>query len=83
MKSIDQVVALANAFADARGIGEARVSTLVFNDGKRISRVREGADIGVRSVERAVQWFSDNWPEGVDWPLEVPRPEPVSSESAA
>jgi hypothetical protein len=75
MSQIDSMFAVAAAFGEARQIGEARISTIVFNDGRRLKRVREGADIGARSIERALQWFSDHWPEGAEWPSDVPRPE--------
>ena len=74
MTQIEILFAVSKAFGDAKSIGEARVSTLVFNDGKRLQRVRDGADIGARSIERAMQWFSANWPEDLIWPSSVDRP---------
>jgi hypothetical protein len=74
MTQIDQVLRLAEVFASARGISEARVSTIVFNDGKRLRSLREGKDMGVRSAIAAHKWFSANWPSGANWPADVPRP---------
>ncbi len=41
----------------ARGVSDARVSTLVFNDGAKIADLRAGRDIGARRLERAIGWF--------------------------
>lgn len=74
MKIIDTLLLVSDAFCASTGIAEATLSSRVFNDGKRLAAVRAGKDIGARRVERAMRWFSENWPEGADWPLLVPRP---------
>jgi hypothetical protein len=74
MSHIDALFSVSSRFGTAKGIGEARVSTLVFNDGKCLQRVRNGADIGSRRIDRALQWFSDNWPPDEDWPAGIDRP---------
>jgi hypothetical protein len=71
-----------DGYCAAAGLAEATVSTRVFNDGKRITEVRAGADIGMRRVEKAIQWFSDNWPENTPWPEGVYRPVPTILEAA-
>ena len=30
-----------------------------------------------------MQWFSDNWPHGLDWPSDIPRPDPAPDSPAA
>ncbi|KAB7782133.1 hypothetical protein [Methylorubrum populi] len=62
------------------------MSTMMFNDGKRIGLLRKGGDIGSRSLVVAFQWLSDRWPEGAVWPDDVPRPaqtEPSAAEPAS
>lgn len=44
-----------DAYAARRDIGDARLSYLVFNDGKRIGQLRAGGDIGVKTLARAVE----------------------------
>ncbi len=56
------------------GRSEARISTLIFNHGARISKIRAGADFTTRSFEHALQWFSDHWPADLAWPEDIPRP---------
>lgn len=73
-----KLVLTAKTFAEARGLSISRVSTLVFNDGKTIDAIlRRNADITTDRFERAMQWFSDNWPHDASWPAGVSRPLPV------
>lgn len=75
MRMIDQILTVAGAYRDARGLSPSRVSTLVFNDGKKLDAIAKGADLATARFESAMQWFSDNWPAGVDWPSGIARPE--------
>jgi len=76
---IDQFLSVVDAFRFAKGDGvkpmsDARASTLIFNDGKRIGFLRSGRDQGTRSHEQALLWLSTNWPDGAVWPPGVKRP---------
>lgn len=75
MPLTEQLLAVARAYCAARGLSLARVSTLVFNDGKKLGGIAEkGVDLSTSKFEGAMAWFSANWPEGADWPEGVPRP---------
>lgn len=74
MNQIASLLTCCEHFAEARRLSESSVSTLVFNDGKRIRRIRNGSDIGARQIDRAIQWFADHWPNGAAWPAGVVRP---------
>jgi hypothetical protein len=52
------------------------LSKRMFNDGKRIRRLRAGGEIGSRSLKRALQWLSDHWPGQAVWPDTMERPTP-------
>jgi hypothetical protein len=73
------VVFLADAFCAKTGLAASTVSTQIFNDGKRIERLRSGLGITVQSYNDALAWFSANWPNGLVWPHDVPRPEIVEA----
>jgi hypothetical protein len=75
MLGIPHLLSLVDEYRRVREVSDARVSTLVFNDGSRIAQLRDGRDIGTRRLDRAIQWFSDHWPEGADWPAVIVRPE--------
>ena len=70
----DQLIAVSDIYAAHRGLSRARVSTIVFSSGMSLDRIASGRDLNTGSWERAMRWFSDNWPEGAAWPDEVPRP---------
>lgn len=80
---IAQLLQLAEIYCTATGRSMARVSTLIFNDGKKFALLARGTDLNTRSFESAMQWFSDNWPADADWPEAVLRPEPVCSSGVA
>jgi hypothetical protein len=81
MSGIDHLLAVARAYAKAEDIEMVTVSSRALGDGKKLGAIEEGSDIQVRRFEKTMQWFSDNWPSGADWPLGVPRPFPVKAES--
>lgn len=71
----DQLLRVSDTFAAARGISRARLSTLVLRQGQKLDLIAEGrSDLTTGSWQRAMQWFSDNWPEGAEWPEDVARP---------
>lgn len=78
MSVIDDILHVATAYAAARELSESRVSTLCFGEGTRLKHIRNGGEMGARRIARALQWFSDNWPEGASWPETVARP-PVAT----
>ncbi|MGZ2476108.1 hypothetical protein ACVI1N_004399 [Sinorhizobium medicae] len=69
-----QIIVVADTFAQARGIGRKRVSTLVLNRGSKLDDIATGGDLATGTFERAMLWLSANWPEGAEWPAGVPRP---------
>ena len=81
MSGIDALLMVARRYGEIEGVPLSTVSSRVLNDGKKLRALEEGADINVGRLERALRWFSDNWPDG-DWPDEVPRP-PVNCEARA
>lgn len=77
MRYIDGLLAVARRYAEIEGVKLSTVSSRAFNDGKKLRVMEDGdASITVDRCERAMQWFSDNWPAG-EWPADVPRPAPA------
>jgi hypothetical protein len=72
-----QLITVADAYAAARGVSRARVSTIVFNAGLALDRIASGRDLTTGSFERAMLWFSENWPPRAKWPAGVKRPKAV------
>jgi hypothetical protein len=69
-----QLLCLASAYRAATGRSEARVATIVHNQGTFFRRIAGGAGCSVDTYLKFKQWFSDNWPEEVPWPEGVDRP---------
>ena len=72
-----KLISVADAYASARGLSRSRVSTIVFNAGLALDRIASGRDLNTGNWERAMRWFSENWPEGAVWPDDVERPQVV------
>lgn len=77
----DQLLHVAHLYAAAVGSkgrdGQPSLSSpsmRVFGDGKSFARIAAGGDLTTGNFERAMRWFSENWPEGTEWPSEVERP---------
>ena len=71
---IRHLIDLATRYCAATGKTRIAVSKRVFNDGKVLDNLVDGKDITIGRFERAMRWFSDNWPDGAEWPDEVSRP---------
>ena len=66
----------AKALEDADGISWASIGKRALNDNTFFARLQQGGGFTIRTYDRLMQWFSDNWPEGAVWPADVPRPSP-------
>lgn len=81
MQLKDQLLHVANLYAAAvKTKGRdgrpslSGISTRVFGDGKTFTRIETGGDLTTGNFERAMRWFSENWPEGAEWPEAIDRP---------
>ena len=83
--SADDVLSLARAYAECVGISLTTVGVRAAGNDKMFVRLATGRTCTVRSLERAARWFGCNWPVGLDWPEDIPRPEAAAgcSERAA
>ena len=78
MSGIPSLLAVADAYAAGERVPETTVSKRALQDSSRLTELRQGdCDIGVRRMERTLQWFADNWPPDAVWPSDVPRPAPT------
>lgn len=74
MIEINHLLEVAAAYGHASNIEEKTVSTRVFQDGKRLTAIREGKEITVGRFNAAMGWFATHWPEDAMWPAHVQRP---------
>jgi hypothetical protein len=82
MQLTNQLLVVARGYCAARSLSLARVSTLVFNEGKKLQAIANGrVDLSTGRFEKAMAWFSQNWPEAAAWPSGISRPSAASSPS--
>ena len=81
MSMIDSLIQVSDAYREALALGgrklsTARLSTLVFGDGKVLPELAaKSRDITTGRLETALVWFSANWPADAAWPKGVARPD--------
>jgi hypothetical protein len=63
----------AELYAAARKVEIVTVARLAANDWRFFDRL-DDKTFTIRKYDQVMGWFSENWPEGIDWPLNVPRP---------
>lgn len=79
-QGIRELLALANGYAAARGYALSTVGKQAAGDARFFERLRDGdASWTARKYDQVVGWFSVNWPDGTEWPDEVPRPAPEAA----
>lgn len=74
MPTETDILSLAHAYCLAAGVPLSTVSARVFDDGKRLQQIREGGGITLARYNKALCWFSANWPDNAVWPSHVERP---------
>lgn len=79
----NQIIHLIDVMAEATARSPHTLARYAAGSGDFYARLKVGHDITTRRAARVVQWFSDQWPSDLEWPLDVPRPVPKAKESAA
>lgn len=75
MSLINQILRLADEYERVTGAERKTLSWRMFGDSKKLGAMTEaGADIQVTRAEAALRWLRANWPEGANWPDEIPAP---------
>lgn len=69
-----QLLTVADSFVAHTGRARSTLSNRIFTDGGRLDGIAAGKDLKTRSFERAMEWFSTNWPRDLDWPDGIDRP---------
>lgn len=68
------LLSLVGVYAEALGIGVTTVWRQAINDPAFQERLRSENTITLRTYDKAVAWFDENWPESLSWPTDIPRP---------
>ena len=72
---------LIRSWADHKGLSVSYASRLATGSGDTVDRIESGGmSLTVRRTARIYQYLSDHWPPHLEWPPDVPRPEPAREE---
>lgn len=83
MTLVEQVVAVATAYCAAEGVEVGRASWRAFAESKTLANLIAGkSSPTLERADRALWWFSANWPADAVWPAGVPRPDPKAEPKA-
>ena len=72
--SPDCIIRLITLAATASGHSPSTIGRWASGSGDMYHRLCRGHDITTRRAARVVQALSDLWPEGAEWPADIPRP---------
>lgn len=72
--SREQLERLAEDMSKHLGWKLSTIGTYGVNDGKIFDRWSRGGGCTLRTSKAFLAWFSDNWPEELSWPEDIPRP---------
>ena len=70
------ILRLAEAFAEHNGMALSTVSRHASKSGATFMRIRAGKGITLARSRAILQWLSDHWPLELEWPADIPRPDP-------
>ena len=69
-----RLVALISRFAKHTQLSISTVSRHATGSGDTVARLRRGGTITTKRFDRAMRFLSDNWPDSLAWPADIPRP---------
>lgn len=79
---IRNILFLAERYRAARNLSLKTVSVYAAGRGGFLTELAAGErGITLARRDRILQWFSDHWPDDLEWPAAIPRP-PKSTEAA-
>lgn len=84
MMQFSNLVTLIDAYRSTVNLSEATISNKVTGSHARLfKRARSNMGCTVKTYNKALQWFSDNWPADLEWPRGIERPTPTQNRRAS
>lgn len=71
----DAILTLARRYAAHRALTLTTVSTYVTGSRDTFSRLEQGRTITLRRAEVLLKKFSERWPQELEWPADISRPQ--------
>ena len=76
------LISLADTYAHHYGVTHWAVSYRALGKGDFFVRLTAGRECTIRTYNKVLQWFSNNWPLDLPWPADIPRPDPAPDSPA-
>lgn len=73
----DNLLRVAQRYASTKGVELSTLATYAAGDSRFFARLRDGR-VTIRRADAVARWISDHWPDHLEWPPDVPRPEPTA-----
>ena len=73
MSMRDDLLRLIEKYQELTGETDSFMSNKLFGNGTKLPLFRSGRSMDIMVYERAIHWFTENWPKGhrKDWPAGV------------
>lgn len=84
MEQRETLIALATSLAEHEGVTHFAISMRALGKGDFFRNlIVKDCDCRTRTYSRLMSWFSDNWPEDLNWPSGIERPSKSQPQEAA
>jgi len=77
------LITLAETMAAHHGVTHFAVSMRALGKGDFFKKLLEGGDCRTATAARVLGWFDQNWPADLEWPRDIPRPDPRKKKEVA
>lgn len=68
------LVRLADLLAEHLSVTHWAVSYRITGGGRFFQRLANGGDCNTRTADAVLRRLSEQWPEDLEWPTDIPRP---------
>ena len=77
------MITLATTLAAHDGVTHFAISMRALGKGDFFKNLMAGGDCRTTTAARVLSWFDENWPADLEWPRDIPRPQPRKKKESA
>lgn len=78
----DHLVLLASQMGHHIDRSEATISVWCVGHARLFQRLRKSMGCAGHTYRKVMEWFSENWPEDLEWPSAIARPDIKKGDAA-
>lgn len=71
------ILNLAKLYANHKGLEISTLGKYIADDGQFFKRLEAGKTITLRRANTVLKYFTEDWPDDLAWPSDIPRPQPA------